>query len=78
MANAFAARFVKTVRWECLDHILVFGGQVYLVASLGVAYLQSWASAEPSKDGSLTVLESSPTRVTGTACDLPHGQHAQG
>jgi hypothetical protein len=36
------------------------------------------AEFSPSKHGSPTVLESSPTRVTGTGCDLPHSQHAQG
>jgi putative transposase len=46
-ANAFAERWVGTVRRECLDHVLIFGRR-HLERLLGV-YVEHYNSARPHR-----------------------------
>jgi putative transposase len=54
-ANAFAERFVKTVRRECLDHLLIFGER-HLRWTLR-EYLRHYNEERPHRDLSLGTPE---------------------
>jgi transposase InsO family protein len=52
-ANAFAERFVRTVRQECLDHVLIYGPR-HLEHVLG-AYIDHYVGERPHRGLSLAV-----------------------
>ena len=60
-ANAFAERFVRTVRRECLDHVLVYGRR-HLERVLR-AYVSHYIEERPHRGLGLTVPAGNRTRV---------------
>ncbi|MGK2850890.1 MAG: integrase core domain-containing protein [Candidatus Limnocylindrales bacterium] len=58
-ANAFAERFVRTVRQECLDHVLIYGRR-HLERVLG-AYVAHYEEERPHRGLSLAVPAGNPT-----------------
>lgn len=56
-ANAFAERWVRTIRWECLDHLLVLG-QRHLERVLR-EFVAHYNANRPHRGLELTVLEPS-------------------
>jgi transposase InsO family protein len=62
-ANAFAERFVKTVRRECLDHLLIFEGR-HLQRTLR-EYLRHYNEERPHRGLSLETPEPGATRHRG-------------
>ena len=62
-ANAFAERFIKTVRRECLDHLLIFG-QRHLQWVLR-EYLRHYSEERPHRGLSLQTPEPRATRSRG-------------
>jgi transposase InsO family protein len=65
-ANAFAERFVRTVRQECLDHLLIYGRR-HLERVLG-AYLAHYLAERPHRGLHLAVPAGNRTpRVFGAA-----------
>ena len=63
-ANAFAERFVKTVRRECLDHLLVFGER-HLQRILR-EYLRHYNEERPHRGLSLETPEPGAARIEVT------------
>jgi transposase InsO family protein len=65
-ANAFAERFVRTVRRECLDHVLIYGRR-HLERVLG-AYVAHYMAERPHRGLGLAVPASdrTPQQVRGT------------
>jgi transposase InsO family protein len=64
-ANAFAERWVRTVREDCLDHLLVFGRQH--LESVLVEYVRHYNRARPHRGLELVPPQPCPTRDwTGT------------
>jgi len=64
-ANAFAERFVRTVRRECLDHVLI-NGRRHLERVLG-AYVAHYVAERPHRGLSLAVPAGNRTpQVRGT------------
>jgi putative transposase len=59
-ANAFAERFVRTVRRECLDHVLIYGRR-HLERVLQ-AYVAHYVEARPHRGLSLAVPAGNRTR----------------
>ena len=64
-ANAFAERFVRTVRQECLDHLLVVSRQH--LESLVVEYLRHYNEARPHRG--LHLDQPLPRPATSTTAD---------
>jgi putative transposase len=63
--NAFAERFVRTVRQECLDHVLIYGRR-HLERVLG-AYVAHYVAERPHRGLSLAVPAGNRTpQVRGT------------
>ncbi len=60
-ANAFAERFVRTVRRECLDHVLVYGRR-HLERVLR-AYVSHYIEERPHRGLGLAVPAGNRTRV---------------
>jgi len=65
-ANAFAERWVRTVREECLDWVLIWGPR-HLERVLG-EYVRHYNDERPHRG-----LELRPPRSTGTGCAPPSG-----
>ncbi len=64
-ANAFAERFVRTVRQECLDHVLIYGRR-HLERVLQ-AYVAHYVEERPHRGLSLAVPAGNRTpQVRGT------------
>jgi transposase InsO family protein len=65
-ANAFAERFVRTVRRECLDHVLIYGPR-HLERVLQ-AYVAHYVAERPHRGLSLAVAAGygTPQQVRGT------------
>ena len=64
-ANAFAERFVRTVRQECLDHVLIYGRR-HLERVLGV-YVAHYVAERPHRGLGLAVPAGNRTsQVRGT------------
>lgn len=62
-ANAFAERFVMTVRRECLDHLLIFGERH--LEWIFREYLRHYNEERPHRGLSLETPEPGPTRNRG-------------
>jgi hypothetical protein len=58
-ANAFAERWVDTVRRECLDHVLIFGRR-YLQRVLGVC-VEHYNTARPHRNTDLRPPDPAPS-----------------
>jgi putative transposase len=58
-ANAYAERFVRTVRRECLDHVLIYGRR-HLERVLG-AYVAHYVTERPHRGLNLAVPAGNPT-----------------
>jgi putative transposase len=64
-ANAFAERFVRTVRTECLDHVLIYGRR-HLERVLH-AYVSHYTEERPHRGLGLAIPAGNRTRVRRTA-----------
>jgi putative transposase len=73
-ANAYAERFVRTVRAECLDWLLIFGPR-QLDCVMRV-FVEHYNHERPPR--ALGALSASPGRADGDAADPRCGRQAQG
>jgi putative transposase len=64
-ANAFAERFVRTVRTECLDHVLIYGRR-HLERVLH-AYVSYYTEERPHRGLGLAIPAGERTRARRTA-----------
>lgn len=62
-ANAFAERFVRTLRTECLDHVLVYGRR-HLEHVLGI-YVEHYMQERPHRGLGLATPRGVPAPVSG-------------
>ena len=74
-ANAFAERFVQTVRQECLDHVLIYGRrhlervlQTYVAHCLGERPHRRLNLAVPAGDGPPGIRGTTARRSNGGTC----------